>query len=86
MKAGCAYDTIKNVKPIEGGDAVDLEHKKGEVWLIDFWATWCPPCQAPMAHNEEMLKKREGDWAGKVKIICISIDQTAEAVVKHVNA
>ena len=21
-----------------------LEHKKGEVWLIDFWATWCPPC------------------------------------------
>jgi len=38
-----------------------------------------------MAHNEEMLKKRT-DWGGKVKIIGISIDQTADAVVKHVDA
>lgn len=86
MKAGCMYDTIKNVKKIEGGEPVNLEHKKGEVWLIDFWATWCPPCQAPMAHNEEMLKKRGAEWGDKVKIVCISIDQTAEAVVKHVDA
>merc|ERR1712224_425678 len=83
---GCQYDTIKKVVPINGGDPVNLEHKEGEVWLVDFWATWCPPCQKPMAHNEEMLKKREADWAGKVRIIGISIDQTREAVEKHVEA
>lgn len=86
MGAGCQYDTIKNVKPIKGGDAVNLEHKEGEVWLIDFWATWCPPCQAPMAHNEEMLKKRGAEWGENVKIVCISIDQTADKVVSHVKA
>jgi len=32
-----------------------------------------------------MLTKRESDWGDKVKIIGISIDQTAEAVVKHVD-
>merc|ERR1711907_160360 len=71
---GCEYDTIKQVVPIKGGDPVDLAHKEGEVWLIDFWATWCPPCQAPMAHNQEMLTKRKADWGDKLKIIAISID------------
>ncbi len=83
---GCKYDTIKGIVPIRGGEPIDLVHESGEVWLIDFWATWCPPCQGPMAHNEEMLKKRAGDWGDKVKIIGISIDQTADAVVKHVDA
>jgi len=82
---GCQYDTIKGIVPMKGGDPINLEHKAGEVWMIDFWATWCPPCQAPMQHNEDMLKKRE-DWKGKVKIIVLSIDQTREAVEKHVNA
>lgn len=83
--AGCAFDPIKNVVPIAGGDPVALEHKAGEVWLVDFWATWCPPCQAPMQHNEDMLKKRAADWGDKVKIIGISIDNTAEAVLNHVK-
>jgi hypothetical protein len=54
--------------------------------LIDFWATWCPPCQAPMAHNQEMLTHHGDRWGDKVRIIGISIDQTVEAVTKHVKA
>jgi len=33
-----------------------------------------------------MLDKRGAEWGDKVKIICISIDQTADAVVKHCDA
>jgi len=84
--AGCMYDPIKNIVPIAGGDPLTLEHKAGEVWLVDFWATWCPPCQAPMQHNQDMLTKRAADWGDKVKIIGISIDNTADAVVNHVKA
>ena len=63
----------------------DLVHVAGEVWLIDFWATWCPPCQKPMAHNQEMIT-HNADWAGKVRIIGLSIDDSASTVKSHVTA
>jgi len=60
-------------------------HEAGQVLLLDFWATWCPPCQGPMKHNQDMLEKRS-DWAGKVRLIGLSIDQDAETVKKHVES
>lgn len=65
-------------------EPIKLEHD-GKVWLLDFWATWCPPCQKPMAHNQEMLDKNGEAWKDNVRIIGLSIDQGAEAVVKHVE-
>ena len=71
--------------PFDGEEEKQITHNEGEVILVDFWATWCPPCQKPMAHNQEMLEKRKDDWAGKVRIIGVSIDQTKEKMVEHVN-
>jgi len=51
LGAGDAYSTIEDIVPLGTEDHINLEHKEGEVWLIDFWATWCPPCQGPMGHN-----------------------------------
>ena len=89
VNQGEQYVTIADVVDINNNNKVNLEHKQGEVWLVDFWATWCPPCQAPMAHNQEMLTKNEAAWSEegkKVRIIGVSIDQSSEAVVNHVKA
>ncbi len=39
-----------------------------------------------MAHNQEMLVHHGQRWGDSVRLIGISIDQTPEAVVKHVKA
>lgn len=84
---GSKFKTIDKVVKVKGGDeAVALEHKQGEVWFIDFWATWCPPCQRPMQHNQDMLTKRGSEWGEKLKIIGISIDQAKDTVAKHVDS
>lgn len=41
--------------------------------LIDVWATWCGPCQKPMDHNQKMIEKNP-EWAGKVRIVGVSVD------------
>jgi peroxiredoxin len=36
------------------GKQVSLDDYKGQVVLLNFWATWCGPCQAEMPHLEKM--------------------------------
>ena len=67
------------------GAAQDIEHKQGQVLLVDFWATWCPPCQQPMQHNEDMVKKNKGTWGDKVRIIGVSINKTKDEVPPHLK-
>jgi len=39
-----------------------------------------------MAHNQEMLEHNGEKWGDKVRIVGVSIDQTSDAVVTHVNS
>jgi len=85
LGAGDPYETITKVEDCSKEGEVELAHIKGQVWLIDFWATWCPPCQAPMQHNVDMLAKRGEDWKDKVRIIGLSIDSEKESVNTHMK-
>ncbi|MBN1362861.1 MAG: TlpA family protein disulfide reductase [Sedimentisphaerales bacterium] len=32
----------------------------GKVYVVEFWATWCPPCRTSIPHLTELRKKYEG--------------------------
>jgi thiol-disulfide isomerase/thioredoxin len=51
----------------DGLDAI-VKQKKGQVVLIDFWATWCPPCRATFPHFVDLHKK----YAEK-GLLCVSV-------------
>ena len=52
------------------------EFKPGQVYVVEFWATWCPPCVASMPHLAELQQQYRGQG---VQIISIS-DEPLEEV------
>ena len=40
-----------------GGKTIDLAQFKGQVVMINFWATWCKPCREEMPLLEDIYKK-----------------------------
>ena len=43
--------------PARGGPTIDLSQFKGQVVMLNFWASWCGPCRQEMPLLENMYNK-----------------------------
>jgi thiol-disulfide isomerase/thioredoxin len=62
------------------GKTVSLSSFKGKVVIIDFWATWCPPCRAAIPGLERLYKAY--NTKGLV-VLGISVDEGGWDLVKE---
>ena len=63
--------TVKDMN----GQSVALSSFKGKVIVLDFWATWCPPCKAEIPGFVE-LQKEYGEKG--LQIVGVSVDDTVD--------
>src|SRR5262245_7729685 len=61
------------------GQKVDLASFKGRPVLINFWATWCPPCKAEIPWLTEFAEKYKYE---NLAVIGISVDDPPEEIRK----
>ncbi len=61
------------------GQPISSEGLRGSVVILDFWATWCPPCRESIPFLAELHRKyaKQG-----LQVIGMSVDEGGERVVK----
>jgi len=65
------------------GNTVELSKFKGKIVILDFWATWCPPCIKEIPNLKKIYSEFKGD---EFEIISIALERKPkEHAVKFVE-
>lgn len=65
------------------GRTIESRHLRGNVVLVNFWATWCGPCKEEMP----ALKRLKESFAGNsFELLAVTTDQQVEGIRTFVRA
>ncbi len=77
-------ESLSDRPPMPDFQLTDLDGKvyrpedfRGRVLIVNFWATWCPPCRAEMPSMERMLENFKD---APLALIAIAMGQTEKQV------
>ncbi|MFP5380824.1 MAG: TlpA family protein disulfide reductase [Gammaproteobacteria bacterium] len=59
------------------GKLHDLAQMKGKVVLVNFWATWCPPCRREMPSMERLAQTLAGE---PFAVLAVDVGETMDTI------
>ena len=62
---------------LDGGPPVSLAALRGRVVLVNFWATWCGPCEAEMPAMQRLYRSLAGT---DFELLAVSVDASRDEV------
>ena len=57
LKLGDPAPALQVAEWLQGGPIALNEGKGSKIYVVEFWATWCPPCRVTIPHLTELYKK-----------------------------
>jgi len=63
--------------PDASGRTVSLSEQRGHAVLLNFWATWCPPCVDEVPSLEDLARKIKGT---DMRMLAVSVDDNWEKI------
>ncbi len=80
---GDAAPPIRAMNILSGQpEAVEFQ---GRVTLVEFWATWCGPCQPAMQRINDLANERSERWEDRVQFVTISVDDDHGAAERRLR-
>jgi peroxiredoxin len=70
------------VLPALGSGSISLRDYRGQVVLVNFWATWCPPCVEETPGLEKFAEQMRNQG---VTVLGVSVDTDAVALQRFVR-
>jgi cytochrome c biogenesis protein CcmG, thiol:disulfide interchange protein DsbE len=67
--------------PVVGTSALSIEHAKGKVLVLDFWATYCKPCEKEFPKLQALADQHRGN----VLVYGLSEDESTEGIAAFVK-
>lgn len=62
---------------LDGAAPISLAQLRGRVVLVNFWATWCKPCEQEMPAMQRLYESLAGT---DFELLAVSVDQSADDV------
>ena len=67
------------VSEVEQSEFEQSVIKSSQPVLVDFWASWCPPCKAIAPAVEEVAK----DYASRARVVKVNIDDSPDLAAQY---
>lgn len=73
------FSTLDQTSPVA------LSRYAGQVVVIDFWASWCGTCFAPVDRMQEIARAHP-EWKGRVALLTVTVDTDLRAASKVIES